>query len=157
MQEEIKNFNLPFFYFFKTFKNIFFKGYDIMANKSLEELLAETEQRIMNNEFKKTFTLTYDGEDYDFILQPLSQSDFMSLYTKSKGNVVELNEGIVKKCLINEEGEPYPENLVKVLIDKMPAGFTKDVTERVYEISGIETTEEDIERAASFLEKGIEL
>ena len=38
-----------------------------MANKSLEELLAETEQRIMNNEFKKTFTLTYDGEDYDFI------------------------------------------------------------------------------------------
>ena len=128
-----------------------------MANKSLEELLLETEQKIMNNEFRKTFTLTYDGEDYDFILQPLSQSDFMEIYTKSQGDVVELNEGIVKKCLINEDGEPYPENLVKVLIDKMPAGFTKDVTERVYELSGIETTPEDIEKAKSFLEQGIEL
>ena len=128
-----------------------------MANKSLEELLLETEQKIMNNEFRKTFTLTYDGEDYDFILQPLSQSDFMEIYTKSQGDVVELNEGIVKKCLINEDGEPYPENLVKVLIDKMPAGFTKDVTERVYELSGIETTQEDIEKAKSFLEQGIEL
>ena len=128
-----------------------------MANKSLEELLLETEQKIMNNEFRKTFTLTYEGEDYDFILQPLSQSDFMEVYTKSQGDVVELNEGIVKKCLINEDGEPYPENLVKVLIDKMPAGFTKDVTERVYELSGIETTQEDIEKAKSFLEQGIEL
>ena len=128
-----------------------------MANKSLEELLLETEQKIMNNEFRKTFTLTYDGEDYDFILQPLSQSDFMEIYTKSQGDVVELNEGIVKKCLINEDGEPYPENLVKVLIDKMPAGFTKDVTERVYELSGIETTQEDIEKAKSFLEQGIKL
>ena len=128
-----------------------------MANKSLEELLLETEQKIMNNEFRKTFTLTYDGEDYDFILQPLSQRDFMEIYTKSQGDVVELNEGIVKKCLINEDGEPYPENLVKVLIDKMPAGFTKDVTERVYDLSGIETTQEDIEKAKSFLEQGIKL
>ena len=128
-----------------------------MSNKSLEELLAETEQKIMNNEFRKTFTLTYDGEDYDFILQPLSQSDFMSIYTASKKNLVDLNEGIVKKCLINEDGEPYPDNLVKVLIDKMPAGFTKDVTERVYEISGIETSQEDIEKAVSFLETGAEL
>ena len=128
-----------------------------MSNKSLQELLAETEQKIMNNEFRKTFTLTYDGEDYDFILQPLSQSEFMQIYQSSKKNLIDLSEGIVKKCLINEEGEPYPDNLVKVLIDRMPAGFTNDVTERVYEISGIETTQEDIDKAVSFLEEGSEL
>lgn len=128
-----------------------------MSNKSLEELLAETEQKIMNNEFRKTFTLTYDGEDYDFILQPLSQSDFLTLYSKSKRNVVKLNEEIVRKCLINDDGEHYPKNLVNVLINRMPAGFTKDVTAAVYEISGIETSEEDIEKAVSFLETGAEL
>ena len=128
-----------------------------MANKSLEELLAETEQKIMNNEFKKTFTLTYDGEDYDFILQPLSQSDFISIYTSAKENALKINEEIIKKCLITEDGEPYPENLVKVLIDRMPAGFTKDVTERVYEISGIETNEADLENAKNFLEQNLEL
>ena len=128
-----------------------------MANKSLEELLAETQEKIMNNEFRKTFTLTYDGEDYDFILQPLSQSVFMGIYSKSKGNVVEMNEEIVKRCLINEEGEPYPESLVKVLINSMPAGFTNDVTEKVYEISGIETNADDLEKAKNFLEQNIEL
>ena len=55
-------------------------------NKSLEELLAETEQKIMNNEFQKQFTLTYDGEDYDFILKPLSQNDFLSIYQRNQGN-----------------------------------------------------------------------
>ena len=39
----------------------------------------------------------------------------------------------------------------------MPAGFTKDVTERVYEISGIETNEEDLENAKNFLEQNLEL
>lgn len=125
-----------------------------MSNRSLQELLAETEQKIMNNEFRKTFTLTYDGEDYDFILEPLSQSDFISIYSESKGNVAKLNESIVKRCLIDEDGEHYPDNLVNVLIRRMPAGFTKDVTEAVYEISGIETSEEDVEKAVSFLEKG---
>lgn len=123
-----------------------------MANKSLEVLLAETEQKIMNNEFKKTFTLTYEGEDYDFILQPLSQSDFMQIYTQAKNDVVKLNELIVRKCLINEKGEPYSDNRIEILMAHMPAGFTKDVTERVYEISGIEATPEDMEKAKSFLE-----
>ena len=128
-----------------------------MSNKKLEELLAETEQKIMNNEFKKTFTLTYEGEDYDFILQPISQSTFMSIYSKTKGNVVEMNEEIIKKCLITEEDEQYPDSLIQVLIDRMPAGFTNDVTERVYEISGIETNKDDLEKAKNFLERKIEL
>lgn len=120
-------------------------------NKSLEELLAETEQKIMNNEFQKQFTLTYDGEDYDFILKPLSQNDFLSIYQRNQGNIAKLNEAIIKKCLITEQGEPYPAKLVKILIDKMPAGFASDVTKRVYEISGIQTTPEDLEEAKSFL------
>ena len=128
-----------------------------MSNKKLEELLAETEQKIMNNEFRKTFTLTYDGVDYDFILQPISQSTFMNIYSKTKGNVVEMNEEIIKTCLITEEGEQYPDNLIKLLLDKMPAGFTNDVTERVYEISGIETNKDDLEKAKNFLEQNIEL
>lgn len=128
-----------------------------MSNKSLQELLAETEQKIMNNEFRKTFTLTYEGEDYEFILQPLSQSAFMQIYQASKKNLIDLSEGIIRKCLVNEEGESYPDNLVKVLIDRMPAGFANDVTEKVYEISGIAVTDKDLEKAVSFLEEGAEL
>ena len=120
-------------------------------NKSLEDLLAETEQKIMNNSFNKQFTLTYDGEDYDFILKPLSQNDFLNIYQKNQNNIAKLNEAILNKCLITNEGKPYPKELVKVLIDKMPAGFASDVTKRVYEISGIQTNPEDLEQAKSFL------
>ena len=120
-------------------------------NKSLEDLLAETEQKIMNNSFNKQFTLTYDGEDYDFILKPLSQNDFLNIYQKNQNNIAKLNEAIINKCLITDEGKPYPKELVKVLIDKMPAGFASDVTKRVYEISGIQTNPEDLEQAKSFL------
>ena len=117
----------------------------------MEDLLAETEEKILNNEFKKEFTLTYDGEDYDFTLKPLSQSDFLTIYQKNNNNIAALNEAIIGKCLINKEGEPYPKKLVKVLIEKMPAGFAGDVTQKVYEISGIQTNPEDIEKAKSFL------
>ena len=120
-------------------------------NKSLEDLLAETEQKIMNNSFNKQFTLTYDGEDYDFILKPLSQNDFLNIYQRNQNNIAKLNEAIINKCLITDEGKPYPKELVRVLIDKMPAGFASDVTKRVYEISGIQTNPEDLEQAKSFL------
>ena len=119
-------------------------------NKSLEQLLLETEQRIMNNEYRKTFTLTYDDEDYDFILTPLSQSAFIEIYSKTQ-DIVEVYEEIVKRCLIRENGEHYPDNLVTVLLNEMPAGFSKDVTEKVFEFSGIEVSAADVAAAQSFL------
>ena len=48
----------------------------VKKNKSLDELLVETEQKILNNEFHKVFTQSYDGEDYDFILTPICQKKF---------------------------------------------------------------------------------
>ena len=121
-------------------------------NKSLEQLLLETEQRIMNNEYRKTFTLTYDDEDYDFILTPLSQSAFIEIYSKTQ-DIVEVCEEIVKRCLVRENGENYPDNLVEVLLREMPSGFSKDVTEKVFEFSGIEISAADVAAAQSFLAK----
>ena len=40
-----------------------------MAEKSLEDLLLETEQRILNKDFYKRFILTYEDEDYEFYVK----------------------------------------------------------------------------------------
>ena len=125
-----------------------------MANKSLEDLLLETEQRILNNNFYKRYVITYDGEDYEFYVKPISQRSFMQLYTRyGKKDVMKMNEEIVAKCLVKEDGTSYPEELIEILIDKMPAGFSTNIAKFVYEVSGIETDEESAEKAARFLEE----
>lgn len=125
-----------------------------MANKSLEDLLLETEQRILNNEFYKRYVITYEDEDYEFYVKPISQRSFMQLYTRyGKKDVMKMNEEIVAKCLVKEDGTSYPEELIEILIDKMPAGFSTHIAKFVYEVSGIETDEESAEKAARFLEE----
>ena len=125
----------------------------VKKNKSLDELLVETEQKILSNEFHKVFTLSYDGEDYDFILKPISQKNFLNIYERTQNDIESLNRQIIEECLIDNEGNNYPSNLIDVLLNEMPAGFAIDVTKKVYEISGIETDEKALDEARSFLER----
>ena len=125
----------------------------VKKNKSLEELLVETEQKILNNEFNKVFTLSYDGEDYDFILKPISQTKFLNIYERTQNDIESLTRQIIEECLIDNEGNNYPSNLIDILLNEMPAGFAVDVTKKVYEISGIETDEKALDEARSFLER----
>ena len=64
-----------------------------------------------------------------------------------------MNRQIIEECLIDNEGNNYPSNLIDVLLNEMPAGFAVDVTKKVYEISGIETDEKALDEARSFLER----
>lgn len=125
----------------------------VKKNKSLDELLVETEQKILNNEFHKVFTLSYDGEDYDFILKPISQKTFLNIYERTQNDIESLYRQIIEECLIDNEGNNYPSNLIDILLNEMPAGFVVDVTKKVYEISGIETDEKALDVARSFLER----
>ncbi len=129
-----------------------------MAEKSLEELLLETEQRILNKEFYKKYTLTYEDEDYYFYVKPISQKSFMNLYTQyGLEDVMSLNEALVYECLVLEDGTPYKKELIKILIDEMPAGFSSDVAKCVYDVSGIDTDKASSEELERFLKGAFKL
>jgi len=129
-----------------------------MAERSLEELLVETEQRILNNEFYKKYIVTYDGEDYAFYVKPISQTSFMKLYTKHGAEgLLDMNEELIYLCLVQKDGTPYKKELIKILLDEMPAGFATDITKCIYEVSGIETDKESQEMLERFLEGASEL
>lgn len=122
--------------------------------KGLEELLMETEQKILNNDFFKRFLITYEDEEYEFYVKPISQRAFMQLYNKyGKKDVMKMNEGILAECLIHEDGTNYDKKLIEILITKMPAGFSTDVAKFVYEVSGIDTDKATSEEAKQFLEE----
>ena len=123
-----------------------------MGEKSLEELLLETEQRILNNDFYKKYIVTYDGEDYAFYVKPISQNSFIKLSIKYANNIAKLNEELVYKCLVYNDGTPYKKELIEILLDEMPAGFSTDITKCIYEVSGIETDKESQEMLERFLE-----
>ena len=123
-----------------------------MAERSLEELLLETEQRILNNDFYKKYIVTYDGEDYAFYVKPISQNSFMKLLNKHGNNIAKINEELIFKCLVYNDGTPYKKELIEILLDEMPAGFSTDITKCIYEVSGIETDKESQEMLERFLE-----
>ena len=123
-----------------------------MAEKSLEELLVETEQRILNNEFYKKYIVTYDDEDYAFYVKPISQKSFMKLLNKYGNDIAKINEELVYKCLVYADGTPYKKELIDILLDEMPAGFSTDISKCIYEVSGIETDEQSQEMLERFLE-----
>ena len=124
-----------------------------MAEKSLEELLLETEQRILNKDFYKKFIVTYEDEDYSFYVKPISQKSFMKLLNKYGNDIAKINEELVYKCLVYADGTPYKKELIDILLDEMPAGFSTDISKCIYEVSGIETDKESQEMLERFLEK----
>ena len=129
-----------------------------MAEKSLEDLLVETEQRIFNNEFYKRFIITYEGEDYEFYVKPISQRTFMKLYTEfGQKDIMKMNDELIYHCLVKEDGTSYPKNKIDILLDNIPAGVTTDIIKCIYEVSGIQTDKASSEQIERFLEETVEL
>ena len=129
-----------------------------MAEKSLEDLLVETEQKILNKDFYKRFILTYEDEDYEFYVQPISQKKFMKLYTQyGQKDLMGMNEKLIHECLVHADGTPYDQKLINILINRMPAGFTADVAKCIYEVSGLDTNMASSEELERFLKEALEL
>lgn len=129
-----------------------------MAEKSLEDLLVETEQRILNNDFYKRFIITYEGEDYEFYVKPISQRTFMKLYTQyGQKDIMKMNDELIYRCLVKEDGTSYPKNKIDILLDNIPAGVTTDIIKCIYEVSGIQTDKASSEQIGRFLEETVEL
>lgn len=129
-----------------------------MAEKSLEELLFETEQRILNKEFYKKFILTYEDEDYHFFVKPISQKRFVKLFTQyGQKDIMGMNERILRECIVHDDGTPYKKESIDILLDEMPAGFSSDVAKCVYDVSGLEVDKASSEALERFLEGTLEL
>ena len=129
-----------------------------MAEKSLEDLLLETEQKILNKDFYKRFILTYEDEDYEFFVKPISQRKFMKLYTEyGQKDLMKMNEQLIYECLVLADGTQYRKELIEILIDEMPAGFTGDVAKCIYEVSGLDTNMASSEELERFLKEALKL
>ena len=129
-----------------------------MAEKSLEDLLVETEQRILNNEFYKRYIISYEDTDYSFYVKPISQRTFMKLYTQyGQKDIMKMNDELIYQCLVKEYATSYSNDKIDILLDNIPAGVTTDIIKCIYEVSGIQTDKASSEQIERFLKGTVEL
>ncbi|MEE3309728.1 hypothetical protein, partial [Sharpea azabuensis] len=99
-----------------------------------------------------------EDEDYEFYVKPISQRKFMKLYTQyGQKDLMKMNEQLIHECLVHADGTQYKKELIEILIDKMPAGFTGDVAKCIYEVSGLDTNMASSEELERFLKEAFKL
>lgn len=83
---------------------------------SLEELIAETEQKITNNKYEKDTFIDYHGARLEFRMKVISQAAFERTNKLIKKADASSNRKILEEYLINKEtGKPFSSEQIKKL------------------------------------------
>lgn len=77
-----------------------------------------------------------DGRKAGAMIRPLSANEFKTIYDGDASNIL---ISILEKGLMNKNGDVLPRSL----IEAMPIGLPAKIIKQIFEISGVETTEED--------------
>ena len=79
-----------------------------------------------------------NGKKAAAMIRPLCTNEFKSIYNGEASDII---GNILEKGLMNKNGVP----LSKDLIDAMPIGLPAKIIKKIFEISGIETNEQNNE------------
>lgn len=77
-----------------------------------------------------------NGKKAAAMIRPLNANEFKTIYDGDASNIL---ISILEKSLMNKNGDALPRSL----IEAMPIGLPAKIIKQIFEISGVETTEED--------------
>ena len=104
----------------------------------LEELLAQTEEKITNNEYYEDVDIPYKGMIIHVRIKPISQSRFVQI-SKNKGALqsAQFNTELIHACVLNKaDNKPF----TKEQIDKLfTGGLAGILAIECCKVSGIST------------------
>ena len=113
-----------------------------MSNKGLElnseEQIYDIEQLITEGiDARVPIEIDFpNGKKAAAMIRPLSTSEFKTIYSGDASNIL---VSILEKGLMNKNGEALSHDLIEAMPIGLPAGIIK----QIFEISGVETNEED--------------
>lgn len=110
----------------------------------LEDLIAETEQKILNNEYYEDTTVMYEGKKIGVRIRPLSQAKFIQI-TRNYGTAqsVAFNTDLLHECIINKyDNKQFTKQQIN---DLFTGGLAFVLAAKCLEISGI--TMDNVERS----------
>lgn len=115
----------------------------------LEDLIFETEQKILNKEYYDDRVIKYKGKNIGVRIKPISQADFVNL-TKNRKVMqsAEINTLFIKECVINKKNN---EHFTVEQINKLfTGGLANLVALECAKVSGIDINPAQFEQLKKF-------
>lgn len=119
----------------------------------LEDLIAQTEQKILNNEYYEDVSVHYSthNKDYNILvrIRPISQARFVELSKNKKAlQSAEFNSLIIRECVLNKhDNKPFTLEQINKLFT---GGLATALTLKCIEVSGIAIDNSQLENLKNF-------
>lgn len=115
----------------------------------LEDLIAQTEQKILNNEYYEDVTIEYKGYNIHTRIRPISQARFVELSKNRRAlESAEFNSLLIKECVLNKHNnEPFTLEQINKLFT---GGLATALTMKCIEVSGIALNNAELNKLKNF-------
>ena len=116
---------------------------------NLEDLIAETEQKILNNEYYEDVDIEYKGGIIHTRIRPISQAKFVELSKNKKVlQSAEFNTLLIHECVLNKyDNKPFTIDQINRLFT---GGLATALTIKCIEVSGISIDSTQMRNRISF-------
>lgn len=110
---------------------------------NLEDFIAETEQKILNNEYFEDVDIEYKNAILHVRIRPISQSRFVQISkNKTALDNAEFHTLIVKECVLNKhDNKPFTREQIDKFFD---GGLVAILSFKCMQLSGIVISEEQL-------------
>jgi hypothetical protein len=115
----------------------------------LEELIAQTEQKILNNEYYEDVDVEYRDTVLHVRIRPISQSKFIQI-TKNQSalKTAEFHSLLIKECVLNKfDNKPFT---MQQINEFFTGGLASLLALKCIEISGITLDKEQLNKLKKF-------
>ena len=115
----------------------------------LEELVAQTEQKILNNEYYEDCTIEYKGGIIRVRIRPISQAKFVELSRNKRAlESAEFNTLLIHECVLNKhDNKPFTIEQINRLFS---GGLATALTLKCIEVSGISINNAEFTKLRNF-------
>ena len=115
----------------------------------LEDLIAETEQKILNNEYYEDCEVPYKDAIIKVRIQPISQAEVVQISkNKSALQSAEFNSLILQKCILNKhDNKPFTLEQINKLFT---GGLSAVLVLKCLEVSGISPNQKEQDKLMDF-------
>ena len=116
---------------------------------NLEDLIAQTEEKITNNEYYEDVDVEYKDLILHVRIKPISQADFSKITRNmNMSNGVEYNTKLIQKCVLNKyDNKPFTLDQINRLFT---GGLASVLAQKCCEISGIVTDTQELKQLVNF-------
>ena len=115
----------------------------------LEELISQTEQKILNNEYYEDVEVSYKDAIIKVRIRPISQAKFVELSRNKKAlQTAEFNTLLIHECVLNKyDNKPFTIDQINRLFT---GGLATALSMKCIEVSGISIDQSQFENLSNF-------